>query len=180
SDVCSSDLELYYSVQSEGLNSFTLSGDEFKHIFKVMRHSVGDEIYITNGNGNIFLTVIKEIKKDSLAASVKETITYKNNFANIYFCIPKLKSTERLEIALEKSTELGITNFIIFNSERTFHKSSKIKRWQKIVLSAMKQSLRSFLPSIIEINSVDEILKYDGRKILLEQTTSNKITSLEL
>ena len=78
---------------------------------------------------------------------------------NIFFCIPKLKYSDRFEFALEKCTELGITNFIIFDSERSIHKSDKKERWEKIVLSAMKQSLRSYLPNITVINSLIEYLQ---------------------
>ncbi len=176
-----SGVELYYS-SSEKIkeNNITITNDDHKHIVKVMRHSVGDEIYITDGKGKIFLTIIKEIKKDSLIAFIKKVLQYENDFSNIYFCIPKLKSSDRFEFALEKCTELGITNFIIFDSERAIHKSEKIIRWQKIVLAAMKQSLRSYLPNITVINSLNDIFKLDGNKIILEQNSEKKISELKL
>ena len=176
-----SGVELYFS-SSEKIkeNNISIAGDNYKHIIKVMRHSVGDEIYITNGKGKIFLSIIKEIKKDSLIASIKKILQYENDFSNIFFCIPKLKSSDRVEFALEKCTELGITNFIIFDSERTIHKSDKKERWQRIVLSAMKQSLRSYLPAIDVVDSAADILKLDGRKILLEQNSENKISDLKI
>ena len=173
------DIELYYSSDIKN-NVIILTGDEFKHSVKVMRHSIGDEIYITNGTGEIFLSVIKEIKKDSLTASIKKIFKYENKFSHITFCIPKLKSNERLEFALEKCTELGITNFIIFDSERAIRKSDKKERWQKIVLSAMKQSLRSYLPNIEIVSSLNEILNLDGRKILLEQNSEKKISGIKI
>ncbi|RPI71922.1 MAG: 16S rRNA (uracil(1498)-N(3))-methyltransferase [Ignavibacteriales bacterium] len=175
-----SGVELYYSSEKIKENSIYISGDDYKHIIKVMRHSVGDEIYITSGRGEIYLSTIKQIEKDSLTASKNKVFKYENEFSNIFFCIPKLKSNERLEFALEKCTELGITNFIIFDSERAVHKSDKKERWQKIVLSAMKQSLRSYLPTINIINSVDEILELEGRKILLEQNSENQISELKI
>lgn len=175
-----SGVELYFSSEKVKENIIGISGDDYKHIVKVMRHSVGDEIYVTNGEGEICFSIIKEIKKDFLTAAVKKVLHYEDNFFNIFFCIPKLKSSDRLEFALEKCTELGITNFIIFDSERAIHKSIKKERWRKIVLSAMKQSLRSYVPKINAVNSLNEILKPDGRKILLEQTAGNKISSLEI
>ena len=102
-----SSVELYYSL-SEMIrgNEINISNDDYKHSIKVMRHSVADEIYVTNGKGKIFLSVIKEIKKDFLNTSVKKVIVYENDFSNIFFCIPKLKSSDRFEFALEKCTEL--------------------------------------------------------------------------
>ncbi len=175
-----SGVELYHSL-SENIkgNIISICGDDFKHIVKVMRHSVGDEIYVTNGQGEIFLFIIIEIKKDCLTASVKKILKYENEFSNISFCIPKLKNSDRFEFALEKCTELGITNFIVFDSERVIHKSNKKERWQKIVLSAMKQSLRSYLPNIDIVNSINEIYNLKGRKILLEQNSELKISSFK-
>ena len=176
-----SGVELYYnSTEDIKENSNIILDDDYKHIVKVMRHSVGNEIYITDGKGKIFLSVIKEIKKDFLNAAVKKVFVNENDFSNIFFCIPKLKSSDRFEFALEKCTELGITNFIIFDSERTMHKSGKLDRWNKIVLSAMKQSLRSYLPNLEIINSIKDIFKYEGIKILLEQNCDKKISSLRI
>ena len=153
-----SGVELYYcsSEEIKG-NNISIADDDHKHIVKVMRHSAGDEIYVTNGAGKIFLTDIKEIGKNSLTTSIKKVFEYQNKMRNIFFCIPKLRYRDRLEFALEKCTELGITNFIIFDSERSIHKSDKKERWEKIVLSAMKQSLRSYLPEIRIINSLKDV-----------------------
>ncbi len=144
-----SGIELYYCLQEKITgNTVSISDDDYKHIVKVMRHSVGDEIYVTNGYGKIFLTETKDIDKNSLTAVVKKVFDYENKMGNIFFCVPKLRYSDRFEFALEKCTELGITNFIIFDSERAIHKSDKKERWEKIVLAAMKQSLRSYLPEI--------------------------------
>jgi 16S rRNA (uracil1498-N3)-methyltransferase len=141
---------------------------------------VGDEIYITNGKGEIFLTAVVNMNKNSLIASIKDILKYENIFSHITFCIPKLKSSDRFEFALEKCTELGITNFIVFDSERVMQKSSKIERWEKIILSAMKQSLRSYLPKIEVLNSVNDILNSNGRKILLEQNSHKHLSELKI
>jgi 16S rRNA (uracil1498-N3)-methyltransferase len=175
-----SGVELYYSTPIEDSNQITLTGEEFRHSIKVMRHAIGDKVYVTNGKGEIFLSIIKEIKKDYLTASVEKILKYENEFSNITFCIPKLKSNDRLEFAFEKCTELGITNFIIFDSRRVIHKSFKKERLQKIVLSAMKQSLRSYLPNMDAVNSLDEILSLDGRKILFEQNSEKNISELKV
>ncbi len=176
-----SGVELYYcpSEKIKG-NDIGISDEDYKHIVKVMRHSVGDEIYITNGIGKIFLTEIKEIGKNSLTATVKKVFDYENKMNNIFFCIPKLRYSDRFEFALEKCTELGITNFIIFDSERSIHKSDKKERWEKIVLSAMKQSLRSYLPDITVINSLKDIYKLEGNKIIPEQNSEKKISGLKI
>ncbi|MGA7722594.1 MAG: RsmE family RNA methyltransferase [Ignavibacteriaceae bacterium] len=169
-----SNIELFFAGRENfGKNKIILSGDECRHAVKVMRHLRGDELFVTAGDGKIFQCLIEEILKDTLILIIKEEFTYHNRFSNIIFCLPKLKNPERFEFALEKCTEMGITNFIIFESERTISKSLKTDRWQKILVSAMKQSLQSFLPSIITINSIKEIGSLEGTKLVFEQNAAN-------
>ena len=175
-----SDIELYYSPPGHNGKEITLTGDEYKHAFKVMRHRPGDELFVTNGNGEIFDCRIKLIEKDIILLSPEKIHIYKNEFENIFFCLPKLKNPERLEFALEKCTELGITNFFIFESERTISKSSRLERWNKIVLSAMKQSLRSFLPKISEIKSLSLLKDYNGEKIIFEQKAESYFANFKI
>lgn len=164
-----SNIELYYSSSKNIFNEkIIIDGDEFLHIAKVMRHKMNEEIYSTDGEGNIFKGTISKIEKDYLEFSIIEKFKYQNKLKNIFFCIPKLKNSDRFEFALEKSVELGITNFIIFESGRTISKSKKIERWNKIMISAMKQSLRSFLPKI-ELNNLKDISDFEGNKFIFEQ-----------
>ncbi len=174
-----SDIELYYSLPENCGEEIILTDDEFKHAFRVMRHRLGDILFITNGEGKIFSAKIVETSKEQFKLSLEKTFTYINNFDNIHFCIPKLKNPERFEFALEKCVELGITNFLIFESERTISTSSKLERWNKIALSAMKQSLRSFLPKISLIDSVKLINELAGEKIIFDQKSENQFGNLK-
>ncbi len=170
-----SNIELYYSSQKiNSSNQLILKEEEFKHAVQVMRNSIGETIYITNGEGSIFRCEIISIEKNSLLAKVFDEIKKENKFANICFCIPRLKNPERLKFSIEKCVELGVTNFILFNSERTISKFSKIERWKKIALSAIKQSLHAYLPQIKIVNSLDEISELTGEKILLDQNAKHK------
>lgn len=168
--VCLSNIELFYSPR-ENISGETISltGDEFKHAVKVMRSKIGDTIYITNGYGLIFKTEVLSIDKDNLSAKIVETIKTENKFENIFFCIPKLKNPGRFKFAIEKCVELGVTNFIIYESNRTIAKGTNIKRWEKIALSAMKQSLRAYLPKIQLVNDLSNIAELNGEKIIFEQ-----------
>ena len=147
----------------------SLFGEEFRHAVKVMRNRIGDTIYITSGTGSIFKSEISTIDNEKLTAKIIDEIVNRNDLENIFFCIPKLKNPERFKFALEKCVELGIVNFIIFESERTISKSSNIKRWEKIVLAAMKQSIRSYLPKIELMHSIEEIKILSGEKIVFDQ-----------
>ena len=145
-----------------------------------MRHTAGDEIYVTDGDGKIYRAVIEECSNTHVNCKIMNVFNFENEFSNIFFCIPKLKSTERLEFAFEKSVELGITNFIVYSAKNSVSKGYKLERWQKILLSAMKQSLRSFLPNINICNSIEEIKNLDGKIIMFEQNSHNKFSSFKL
>jgi 16S rRNA (uracil1498-N3)-methyltransferase len=163
-----SNIELYYaSPSSFKENLIKIESDEKKHILKVMRHSNEDEIFITDGKGKIFKSVIVSTEPD-LILNIEEEFLYEKKFPNYFFCIPRLKSNERFEFTLEKCTELGVTNFIIFDSDRSVAKGEKIERWEKILLAAMKQSLQSYLP-VIKYFSLKEISSFEGNKILFDQ-----------
>jgi 16S rRNA (uracil1498-N3)-methyltransferase len=174
-----SNIELYYSSKGLINNHILIDGEDYDHIVKVMRHTEGDILHVTDGRGNIYETKIDNISNYSISAKPTNTFHYENTKQNIYFCIPRLKNPDRFEFALEKCTELGITNFVIFESRRSVSKGQKIDRWNKILLSAMKQSLRSYLPEIKVINSLKEIFSLSGEKIGFEQNSSNKIAALK-
>jgi len=63
---------------------------------------------------------------------------------------------------------------------RTVAKSNKVERWEKILLAAMKQSLRSYLPKINSLTNYKNILALDGNKILFEQNAEKKLSELKL
>ena len=164
-----SDIELYYShPRSINGDKITLEDEEFHHAVNVMRNSVGDFIYITDGTGNLFKTQITEVLNKILIAHITEVKEFKNEAAHIFFCLPILKNTDRMKFAIEKCVELGITNFIFFSSKRTIPQKLNIKKFQKTAVAAMKQSLRSFLPQI-DSASFEEIINLKENKILFDQ-----------
>ena len=138
-----------------------------------MRHLPGDIIFVTNGAGKIFKSEIDNFNKDSVHLQIISTYEYENKLSNINLCIPKLKNTERFEFALEKCAEMGITNFFIYESSRSFARGEKIDRWNKILLAAMKQSLLSYLPEIKRIYKISELQNLDGELIIFEQNSDN-------
>lgn len=169
-----SNIELY-STDPGNLqgNHLTIKGDDVHHISKVMRHQINDEIYITDGNGKIYLVKISGIVKDEIKAVIIKTFYFKNDFQNITVCLPILKNHDRLEFAIEKCTELGITNFFIYEAKRSTPKGMKIKRWEKLVLAAMKQSLRSYLPSVKKLESLSLLNNMPGIKVVFDQESDN-------
>lgn len=167
-----SSIELYFSQSvNETEHTITLVGDEYNHLTKVMRHEINDEIYVTNGLGNIFKCLIKNITNRHVTLGIRDIFNFTPKFPHITFCIPILRNNERLEFALEKCTELGITNFIIFKAERSIPKKINMKRIEKILISAMKQSLQSWLPKIDYFDSIKKLLDPSITKVIFDQSS---------
>lgn len=164
-----SDIEIYYTLPSliNG-EEIILKDDEFHHCVNVMRNSVGDNLFVTDGEGNLYESKIYRILGSELLAKIRKKSEFKNKSKDIWFCIPSLKNPDRLKFAFEKSVELGITNFILFTSIRSVSRKSKPEKFQKTALAAMKQSIRTFLPKIISAE-FNEIIQLNGTKLLFDQ-----------
>lgn len=172
-----SNIELYYTPpEFISKNDLVLWAEEINHVIKVMRNSVDDDLYVTDGKGSIYLSKISSIKTDSLKAEIIKTYKYTDKSRDLVFCIPKLKNPERLKFAIEKCIELGITRFKIFESKNTVSKTYNLKRLQKISIAAMKQSIRSFLPQI-EFDTFNELTKSNGDKIIFDQNAKKDFNS---
>ena len=171
-----SNTEFYYTQPKLiSSNNVILTGEEANHIVKVMRHSVDDEIYITDGTGKVYKSVIKNITKNEIIAEVKKVYQQKNKLANLTFVIPILKSHDRFEFALEKSVELGITNFLIFSAKKSCKRGIKFERWERIIISAMKQSLHAYKPKIGFADNIRGAIPASSQIIIFEQNTKRSL-----
>lgn len=142
-------MQLFYNPQlDQRVSQFVFSEEESKHLIKVLRKKEGELVHITNGNG--FLFEAKIIVADAKKCKVEITDTDKKHQKMFWFhlVVAPTKMNDRFEWFLEKATEIGvneITPIICDNSER---KIIKIERMQKVILSAMKQSLQTYLPKL--------------------------------
>lgn len=167
-----SNIEFYYTnPELISSDNIIITGDEAKHLAKVMRHSVNDEIYVTDGMGKVYKSVIKNITKNETIAKIEKVFQQENKLTNTTFCIPILKAADRFEFALEKSVELGITNFLIFNAKKSYKRGIKLDRWERILVSAMKQSLHAYKPKIEFAADIRESVPEQAQTIIFEQTS---------
>lgn len=148
---------------------FDLPTEESKHIVRVLRKTAGDKIHITDGKGCFYNCVIIDANPKKCTLEVEQTIP-DNNARNYYLhiAIAPTKNISRFEWFLEKCTEIGIdeiTPLITFNSER---REVKIPRLNKVVVSAMKQSLKATLPILNTPLSFNELIKipFTGEKYI--------------
>ncbi|MBN2166026.1 MAG: 16S rRNA (uracil(1498)-N(3))-methyltransferase [Marinilabiliaceae bacterium] len=127
-----------------------LNEHESKHCINVLRKKTDSTINVTNGKGDLFLCKIIEANSKGCKIELIETIKTELLKPHIHVAIAPTKNIERFEWFLEKATEIGIseiTPLICFHSER---RNIRIDRCHKIIVSAMKQSLKFTIPILNE------------------------------
>lgn len=144
---------------------------------KVLRLTCGDIINITDGAGSIYRGKIYIIGKSSVEISIIGHESYPEKLKNVSLVLPILKSNDRLEFALEKCTELGITRFIIYHPLNSLKTKARVDRISKVLIAAMKQSLRPYLPGYKIIESLSELEK-GSENIILDQKGERGIREL--
>ena len=140
-------MQLFYIPDlDENSKTAIFSSDESRHLFKVLRKKVGDEILITNGNHLMFIGNISAISKNNCEVEISKCEKKENLGYSLHIVISILKSNERFEWFLEKASEIGITEITPVLCERSEKKFINEKRLNKVLISAMKQSLKANLP----------------------------------
>lgn len=155
-------MQLFYSPNIEkGQATFTFDKDESKHIIRVLRRKMGDILHVTNGKGTLFTTKITLDSDKNCITEITHTEEQTPTPFRLHLAVAPTKMNERYEWFLEKATEMGIheiTPIICDHSERKIVKS---ERFEKIIQSAMKQSLQFHLPILNEPITLKEFLQQD-------------------
>lgn len=155
-------MQLFYSPNIEkGQTTFIFDKDESKHIIRVLRRKMGDILYVTNGKGTLFTTKITLDSDKNCITEITQTEEQNPTPFRLHLAVAPTKMNERYEWFLEKATEMGIheiTPIICDHSERKIVKS---ERFEKIIQSAMKQSLQFHLPILNEPITLKEFLQQD-------------------
>ena len=122
------------------------SKEESKHIARVMRKSVGDQLQVTNGKGLEMTIALEQIGQSKVIGKPIETVLHSPLSYQLHIAIAPTKNINRFEWFLEKATEIGIhqiTPLICDHSER---KVIKAERLDKIIVAALKQSKQFYKP----------------------------------
>ncbi len=172
-------MQLFYNPElNEHSTQVAFSKEESKHIVKVLRKSVGDDLHSTNGNGWLFASkIINSDIKHCVAQITSKTFFGRKNY-RLHLAVAPTKMNDRYEWFLEKATEIGIdsiTPIICHHSER---KTINTERFEKILLSAMKQSAQYYLPKLNAQIPFMEFVKQDfaGQKFIAHCEDSQKTT----
>lgn len=157
-------MQLFYNPNvSEAVSLVTFSKEESKHIVKVLRKKVGDTLYVTNGYGWLFEAEISEANIKKCTAVITSNALQPKKKYKLHLAVAPTKLNDRFEWFLEKATEIGIdsiTPILCGHSER---KVIKPERYEKVILSAMKQSSQCYLPKLNPLMSFELFLKQEHK-----------------
>jgi len=133
---------------------------ETRHCIQVLRNGVGDEIEFTDGKGVWYKGVIDKTNKKSFSAKVLQaTEVEQAPAAHLHLAVAPTKNIDRFEWFLEKATEFGISEITPILCENSERKNLRPDRLEKILLSAMKQSLKAQLPKLNDLTPFSAFLE---------------------
>jgi len=157
-----------------GNSTLVISGQEHFHLSKVLREKIGDNIFVMDGNGLMFLCKIIEINKEETNCKILEIFkNYGELKTDISIAVGMIKQ-KGWEWLIEKSTELGVKKIYPLNTRYSENKNIKQKRDEKIILSATKQCGRSVIPKMFPLTNFDEFITQNksAKRFILSQNES--------
>lgn len=159
-------MQLFYNPDITGDQKYvTFDKEESRHIIRVLRKKEGDLIYITNGKNELLVSKITNANDKKCQVEVVSVTKNENPIKyHLHIAIAPTKNSQRLEWFLEKATEIGISEITPILCERSERKTIKHERLEKVLISAMKQSLKYQLPKLNNLTPLKEFLQKDLQK----------------
>lgn len=177
-------MQLFYNPNiDEHTTQLSFSRDESKHIIKVLRKSVGDVLQITNGNGWLFNSKITIADINNCVVNIISKNFQERKNYKLHLAVAPTKMNDRYEWFLEKVTEIGIDTITPIICDHSERKVIKTDRFEKILQSAMKQSLHYYMPKLNEAIVFMDFVKQDfkGQKFIAHcEETDRKSLKNEL
>lgn len=165
------------------LETYILSEEESKHCIKVLRLDSGSLLYLVDGKGGFYDAIIEDPhpKRTKLNILGKvENFGKRNHYLHI--AIAPTKNIERVEWFLEKATEIGIDEITPIICDRSERKEIKIERLNKVITSAIKQSIKAYHPKLNEAVRFNDLITQNAttQKFIAHCMDGSKVTIKEL
>ena len=161
-------MQLFYAPEIT-LPQYTLSEEESKHCVRVLRMEPGDELHITDGRGTMHrCKVVDANAKRCVVEVVESQYEYQKMDYELTVAIAPTKIIDRFEWFLEKSTEVGISEIYPIECDHSERRQLKLDREQKVVTSAVKQSLKAYHPVLHPLTDVRDVITmpFEGAKFI--------------
>lgn len=185
-------LQRYFVSEENWYDDGVMLTDDFHHIIRVMRYQIDDMITCVHPNKQIALCKIINIdeEKQIVHTSIIDWLHDDVELPVEVTILQSLPKGNKLELIIQKGTELGATRFILFQSERSIVKwderktNNRLQRYRKIAKEASEQSKRNVIPTVDYVANINEFLnEYTHKNVLKliayeEEAKENKAPSL--
>ena len=176
-------MQLFYNPEiNTETEHFTFDREESKHIIKVLRKKDGDNLFVTNGLGLLFVTEITLASDSKCTVRIVSVETAEKPKYHLHLAVAPTKMNDRYEWFLEKATEIGVSEITPIICDHSERKHIKTDRFDKILQSAMKQSLHYLLPKLNEPIAFKDFIKRPQNGVLClahcEETDKKSLKSI--
>lgn len=150
-------------------NRAELPAEEAAHAVRVLRLQAGDEVTLTDGKGNFYRAEISVASNKRCLVNILETQPQEPLWqGHLHIAMAPTKNMDRTEWFAEKATEIGFDELTFLNCRFSERKVIKTERIQKILVSAIKQSLKARLPRLNEMTDFNKFVRqpFNGQKFI--------------
>ncbi len=156
-------VRFFVTAEELTADEIILTGENAQHA-KVLRLKAGESVLVCDGQGRECLCTVHDFSPGQMTLEVKECMESQTEAAiqaSVYMAFPK---ADKLEHVIQKATELGAYEIVVFPSARCVSRpdekslKKKLERWQKIAASAAEQSGRGRIPAVVVLGSFREAL----------------------
>lgn len=160
-------MQIFYAPDITG-TTYTLDGNESKHLIRVLRMAKGSPVRLIDGKGNLYEGIINDPDQNKCTIDITgRTTDFEKRNYKLHIAISPLKNPERFEWFVEKSVEIGIdeiTPLICRNTEKTGIKTARVNN---LIISAMKQSLKATKTVLNEMCYFNDFISMKPDAILM-------------
>ncbi len=151
-------MNLFYAIEIKG-NFGYFNEEEARHCVQVLRKKVGDLVHFVDGFGGYYQGKLVETgKKNCVAEILNNTANYGKRSYSLHLGIAPTKNIARFEWFLEKATEIGVDKITPLLCQHSERRKIRMDRLQKILITAMKQSLKAYLPKLNELLEFNQFM----------------------
>ncbi len=161
-------MQLFYAPDIT-LPLYTLDEEESKHCVRVLRLGVGERLHLTDGRGALHLCEVVDAHPKRCAVRIISTEhEFEKMPYRLVMAVAPTKNIERFEWFLEKATEVGVSEVIPLETAHSERRTIKLDREQRVVTSAVKQSLKAYHPTLHDMTDFGKVLAmpFDGSKFI--------------
>ncbi|WP_448137688.1 16S rRNA (uracil(1498)-N(3))-methyltransferase [Sphingobacterium siyangense] len=154
-------MQLFFTPDlNPSLENFILSEEESKHAIRVLRMDTGDRLHLVDGRGGLYeAQIIDPHPKRTVLTILNVEEEFQRPKYHLHIAVGPTKNIDRIEWFLEKATEVGIQEITPVICEHSERKEVKLDRLNKVVVAAMKQSLKAYLPKLNPAVSFKQFLR---------------------